>query len=307
MVLEKDAIEPNNHPPGRPGPRRRHRVAPWLSIGFVLAFAFAIPGHEGAVSEEDRTPSAVASDGAIAVSDSPAAFRAVVPLLTCGTCEHVFPSAIDYSRPADYLVPGPQSTFTPDSVALVQEELGQLSPGIQGVGDISRWVFSSFQTIPSSGQNIGKTNVNSLLDTRTFTGCHDTALMTTAVLRLHGYPAIMVDTAGIQWVMDYIAGETQAHIGHVFAEVFVDGRWILLECGGGGAYVGAYNPASPVIAPAPGAGMDPLGYFVLFKGSDPQSYGVTDSEHLADRFREFAELWPTLDPQMTAYEWKPLP
>lgn len=129
MVLEKDAIEPNNHPPGRPGPRRRHRVAPWLSIGFVLAFAFAIPGHEGAVSEEDRTPSAVASDGAIAVSDSPAAFRAVVPLLTCGTCEHVFPSAIDYSRPADYLVPGPQSTFTPDRVRWSRRSSGNRHRG----------------------------------------------------------------------------------------------------------------------------------------------------------------------------------
>ena len=218
----------------------------------------------------------------------------------------LFPVSIDYAKPDKYLAGGPQSTFTSENAIAVKAELGPISNDLGGIGAVFRWMMSRFKGEPTGGKDIGKTDVNSMLASRTFTGCHDSALMMSAVIRLLGMPAVMVDTAGIQWGKDFAAGRAQGDVGHVMAEAHVDGRWILVDCGSG-MYVEDYDPQSPVIAPGSSPGMDPKGFYVLYKGIDPASYGVTSGDLLHQRFIQFGQAMRGMELEMTSYTWKRLP
>jgi hypothetical protein len=95
----------------------------------------------------------------------------------------------------------------------------------------------------------------------------------------------MVDTAGIQWAKDFADNQTRSFSGHVFLEVFVENRWILMDSTTG-EYIEVYdyrNPIIPITKPD-----EPLGYFVLFKGIDPADYGVTDARSLNERMIQFS-------------------
>jgi transglutaminase-like putative cysteine protease len=159
---------------------------------------------------------------------------------------------------------------------------------------------STFTTVPAGGTTIGEADVNDLIGTRRLSGCHDWALVMTAALRYFGYPAVMVDTGGLQWAEDYRAGKTQSFAGHVFAEVLTNEGWMLVDCTGG-AYTLDYDPENPVINYT-GAG-DAKGFFALYKGIDPAAYGVTSNTDLQRRMAEFAAALPSLDIEMPEYHW----
>lgn len=210
---------------------------------------------------------------------------------------------IDYADPTRYTAPGSQSTLSSANAAAVRAELGELTPNLEAIGIIARWLRTSFRTEPSGGATIGKTDVNTLIESRALTGCHDGALVLSTILRLYGIPALMVDTAAIQWADEYRAGQVRGFTGHVFVEAYVDG-WILVECGWG-QYTADYDPADPVI-PAPMM-PDPRGYYVLYKGVDPAAYGVTDNDALTARMAAFARESADLDLSPPEYRWQALP
>ncbi len=238
---------------------------------------------------------------------SPLPTRARIPLIVCDSClgSATFrPPLVDYANPAAFLASGPQSTLLQPTVAAIDAEIPGTPTGLSGIGRVHTWMASSFQAVNLGGATIGQTDVNDLIDSRELGGCHDWALVMTAVLRHFGYPSLMVDTAGLTWAKEYAAGRTQAFAGHVFAEVFVDGKWILVDCTSGNLTHG-YDPLSQVIG-YHGAG-DPVGFFALFKGLDPESYGVTNGDILRDRMAEFAGALSQLTIVVPEYQWGPLP
>ena len=161
----------------------------------------------------------------------------------------------------------------------------------------------TFRTEPNGGATIGRTDVNDLLRTSVMTGCQDWALVFSTVLRLYGYPAIMADTAGIQWAIDFHAGKRTDMAGNVFVEAHVDGRWIAINCSTGG-YAANYDPSQPVL-PFLDSG-DAKGFFVVAKGVDPAGYGVTSGDALAALFRLFAARIETLELVYPVYEFRSL-
>lgn len=213
-------------------------------------------------------------------------------------------SAIDYDNPAKYLQPGSQSMLTGANASVVKAELGALSPDLAGAGAIAAWIRTSFRTEPTGGTTIGKTDVNTLVESRVLTGCHDGALILSSILRLYGIPAVMVDTAGIQWAEDFRAGRARGFTGHVFVEAHIEGDWLLIECGSA-SYTADYDPGNPVIAVP--VMPDPKGYYALFKGVDPAGYGATSGEVLQERMAEFTQQLPGLTLQYPSYTWQPLP
>jgi transglutaminase-like putative cysteine protease len=233
---------------------------------------------------------AVASLGlAGTLAQSPLSVRTRLPFLTSDSSTYRpafhYPIAIDYEHPESYLEPGSQSGLNSASRAAIATEVGAPQPGLRGAAAIYRWITSAFRAEPSGGRDIGKTTADGLIASRVMTGCHDFALVLTAVARSFGIPAVMVDSAGIQWARDFHAGLTQEMRGHVFAELYVEGRWILVDCTTG-LYAWDYDPLQPAL-PFTNPG-EPVGHYVLFKGTDPAGYGVTDSEVLAARLRDFA-------------------
>lgn len=209
------------------------------------------------------------------------------------------PPRLDYESPELFLEGGPQSTLSAESIEALMEEV--MPAQGEGAARIHRWISSTFTTRPSGGATIGEADVNSLIETRMLGGCHDWALVMTSALRYFGYPAVMVDAAGLQWAEDFAAGRTQSFAGHVFAEVLTNEGWMLVDCSGG-AYTLDYDPEDPVLSYT-GAG-DTRGFFALFKGIDPASYGVTSNQVLQQRMTAFATALPGLDITLPDYEWR---
>ena len=130
----------------------------------------------------------------------------------------------------------------------------------------------------------GSNTVDELYEIKTFYGCHSLALIISSVLREFGFPAIMIETADIQWGYDYHAGTVQHFSGHVMSEVFVGDRWILLDnnC----TYVEEYdfkNPFIPIMHHPTNA------YFVFAKGVDIWDYSAKNDSFTQDKLVFFAE------------------
>ncbi|MCC6381580.1 MAG: transglutaminase domain-containing protein [Dehalococcoidia bacterium] len=231
---------------------------------------------------------------------SPAGGTTTVPVATPTATSA---PAVDHSSPSLYLMAGTQSTLSPATAALVDAQLAPVSQDVAGLARIHAWMVSYFRTEPDGGRSIGKTDVNGLVASRTLTGCHDWALVMTALARHFGVPAIMADSAGIQWVEDYRAGRAGGDVGHVFGEFFLAGRWLLVDCTSG-LYTLDYDPSNPVIPLSKGA--EGKGFYALFQGVDPASYGVSDGQALHARFLDFAARYPGLDIRFPTYSWQPL-
>ena len=111
----------------------------------------------------------------------------------------IFPVDIDYNNPEKYLIPGKQSTIDEKYLEEIKREILISKQDIEGVGKIFSWMMKNFSTFAGGGSEIGINTINKLLKRRTASGCHDHGLIFSSILRYFGYPAIMVDAAGIQW------------------------------------------------------------------------------------------------------------
>jgi hypothetical protein len=214
------------------------------------------------------------------------------------------PPQIDYSDPTAFLAGGPQSTFTDKNAAVVREEVGTGASEIEQAGLVTEWTRARFRGEPSGGATIGQTDVNGLMASRAITGCHDQALLVAAALRLYGIPALLADTAGIEWAEQFLAGNRNVYVGHVFVEAYIDGDWVIIECGSA-QYTADYDTSNPVIPLQ--LGDESRGFYVLFKGLDPASYGVTEPAQLHRRMEAFGEALPALNLVFPDYSWQMLP
>ena len=174
---------------------------------------------------------------------------------------------------------------------------------MEGVAEIFRWKQAYFRNYSGGGKLVGKTTVNQIMEEKALSGCHDHALVLVSVLRKYGFPAIMVDTAGIQWAWDYSKGEQKGFAGHVFVEVYVNSSWILINCTSGG-YVENYDPYNSVIPMTNSE--ESKGYFVLLKGLDPEEYGITSIQQLEEHMKAFAKEVKSIDMHFPQYKVKKL-
>lgn len=204
----------------------------------------------------------------------------------------------DYSNPQLYLAAGPQSAVQASPEEL-RAEIGlstapaadELVPAVFG------WLAAGFKASAEGGRLIGKTTADGLLRSRSLSGCHDWALVFSAVLRRLGYPALMADAAGIKWAKEHKSGGSFS--GHVFVEAYLDGRWMLIDAASG-RYVKEYDPSNPVIPLAVGGESE--GLYVLFKGLDPRAYGISADGALRSKMEAFAARLPGLRLNYPAYK-----
>lgn len=116
---------------------------------------------------------------------------------------------IDYKNPELYLASGTQSSLNKKYSDEISTQITIESNNMKGVAEIFRWKQGYFSTYSAGGKLIGQITVNRIMEEKTLSGYHDHALVLVSVFREYGFPAILVETAGIQWALDYSEGKRE--------------------------------------------------------------------------------------------------
>jgi hypothetical protein len=207
---------------------------------------------------------------------------------------------IDYAHPEKYRAQGEQSRISDPSVL---NSLRRSEQSMAHLGDIYRWLAREFTAYSAGGKTIGVVTVDQLLAERRLGGCHDFGLVYAAVARELGYPAVMARTDSIAWVKRFQAGEQGPYVGHVFVEVYLAGRWVLVDSTNGWYVADGYDPAQPVIPlkeQVAGSEAETYGFYVERKGLDIWGFGLHSP---ADSTQAMEALARQLDLKTLVYPW----
>lgn len=181
---------------------------------------------------------------------------------------------IDYTHPKKYLAQGKQSQISNPGVV---DHLRSDEQSMAHLGDIYRWLKREFTRYSARGKTIGVVTVDQLLKERRLGGCHDYGLVFAAVARELGYPAVMARTVSLAWVKRSQARQKGTHVGHVFVEVYLNGKWVLIDSTNGYYVEDGYDPADAVIplkGRIAGSTDETYGFYVERKGIDTWAFGI---------------------------------
>jgi hypothetical protein len=195
---------------------------------------------------------------------------------------------IDYVHPEQCLAQGEQSQISDPAML---DSLRSDEQSLAHLGDIYRWLKREFEAYRAGGKTIGVVTVDQLLTEGRLGGCHDHGLVYAAVARELGYPAVMARTASIAWVGQFQAGEEGPHVGHVFVEVYLDGRWVLIDSTNGWYLTDGYDPADPVIpltGNIAGSSDEIYGFYVEGKAVDTWAMGIHSPAESRQKMEDFA-------------------
>lgn len=137
---------------------------------------------------------------------------------------------------------------------------------------------------------VAKQSAQQIFDSRKLTGCNDWGILLTAILRSQGYPVVFLNAAGIEWAKAYRKNPTTAFSGHVFLEIYLSGKWIVMDSVTG-EYIDDYDIDDPVI-PIPKKNASEKGYFVYQKGLDHWTMGIQSIQDSKKIMRKFALNYP---------------
>jgi hypothetical protein len=192
---------------------------------------------------------------------------------------------IDYSSPNKYLTCGEQSKLNSENIKFIKENIAIEKNDYIGIVKILMFKQKYFTIEGDGGADIGKATINDLIRNKKLSGCHDHALITAGILRLFGYPVIMVDCADIEWVDKFKNHQVSNFVGHVLLEVYLNDKWILLDPTGG-FFSTIYDHDNPVIKTQIQNSSASL--YVMFKGLDTNEYGIYENKELQDNLKLFS-------------------
>jgi hypothetical protein len=182
---------------------------------------------------------------------------------------------IDYGHPEKYLAQGEQTRLSNPAML---DTLRRKEQSIAHLGEIYFWIKREFTPWSAGGSTIGVATTDQLFKERRLGGCHDWGLVYASIARELGYPTVMIDTMGIAWAKGFLAGKKGPYLGHVFVEVFVLGKWVLVDSTNNWYVEENYNPADPIIPLK--MGDETEGLFVIRKGVDTWGYGIRSNNEL---------------------------
>ena len=208
------------------------------------------------------------------------------------TPEFVYQAAfgIDYANPDQYLEPGEQTNISSPEVV---DPLRSDEKSISHLQRIFQWLKKEFEPYSAGGNTIGVVTTDQLLEEGRLGGCNDHGLVYVAVARELGYPAVLVITNSIAWMELYQMGEAEQYVGHVFVEVYLDGRWVLIDSTNGWYVEEGYGPSNPVIplqGSIAGSSEEVFGFYVTNKGIDQWDMGIRSRSDRYVTMEEVASL-----------------
>ena len=105
-------------------------------------------------------------------------------------------------------------------------------------------------------------NYDDVMRDKTYGGCADQGIVCGVLLKGAGIPTVWVKTMDVAWIWNFKKGRPfTSWSGHVFLEVFVNGKWSLLDPGGKTLYPD-YSPKMRIL---------PGQRFAYDKGNDPKA------------------------------------
>lgn len=211
---------------------------------------------------------------------------------------------IDYDHPALYLRQGEQ-TQIPNPGLL--PDLSTTEGGIEELRQIYHWMKGEFNSFRAGGKTIGTVTVEELFGQRKLGGCHDHALLFSAIARAFGYPTVIMETYSISWMTDYQEGVSEGYVGHVFVEVYLEDRWVLVDPTNGWYVVEGYDPGNPFIpltGNVSGPSHEADGFWVDLKGVDSWDMGIYSVSDLNRRMESAASQFDLEAMEVPSYAFE---
>ena len=226
-------------------------------------------------------PPTLTSTPSATPSPTPTALPLRTPTLTASQ-RYRSAFGIDYGNPEKYHAQGEQTRLSNPKVI---DSLRGKPQSIAHLGEIYFWIRREFSAYAAGGTLIGKVTTDQLFAERRLSGCHDWGLVYASIARELGYPTVMIDTSSIVLARELQAGKKMAWYGHVFVEVFVEGKWVLVDSTNNWYVENGYDPANsiiPIKVDIPGSDANTYGYYVMRKGLDTWGYGIRSVTELTN-------------------------
>jgi hypothetical protein len=182
--------------------------------------------------------------------------------LLCFACpllcadEPVFDS-IDYASPNKYLVIA-DTLGNADAIAKQAMEL-KGSTDRKTLANTLRWMKSHLKY--DGDRAYEWRNFDTVVSQQCYGGCADQAITCGVLLKSAGIPTVWVKTMDVKWIWDFKKKRAfRSWSGHVFLEIYLDGKWALLDPGASMLFVD-YSTQSRIL---------PGNRFAYHKGDDPK-------------------------------------
>ena len=165
--------------------------------------------------------------------------------------------SVDYSAPAKYLEIA-SSLGNRDHIVSQARELKGNSD-IVTIRNVLNWMDRNLKYDPDRAYSWH--SFDDAIREKTYGGCADQGIVCGVLLKGAGIPVIWVKTMDVPWIWDFKKGRKfESWSGHVFLEVYIDEKWMLLNPGAKLIYTD-YSPKSCIL---------PGNRFAYHKGNDPK-------------------------------------
>jgi len=167
----------------------------------------------------------------------------------------------------NFLKEGDQTKITPEVVKIASSISGE---NLDFIFNALAWVKENISWEPNRSDKMKlfrKRTADEIIKSGFATGCTDMALAFVLLARAKGIPTKYVETVGKKWL------ETKSRrvVGHVFAECFVNGKWVKIDPTKGAIYADrAYR-----------------NFIVLAEGLDSWDIGVRSVGDLREIARDY--------------------
>ena len=218
-----------------------------VAVATLAAATTLAAGTAGVVARQEPAPAVGPAPTAAPVPPPTTSAESPVPSFT----------RINYAEPDRYLVLHP-SFGDPDKIRQLAAPL-RADSAEKTFDRIGRWITKTLKYDANAAYEYR--DVDAACKAKVYGGCADHAIVFTALARACGIPAVFVKTMDVDWIREFrTTGTCKVWSGHVFLEVFVNGKWRLLDA----SAMQLYDDYTPTIRILPG------NRYAYDKGSDPR-------------------------------------
>lgn len=178
---------------------------------------------------------------------------------------------IDHSNPSVFLKNGPQTKNNDH-----QEVLSQFNDNkdLSTLTQIYKYI-SEGEYHFGEGEKFART-VDEIMESKILTGCTDYGLIFASLARDKGIPTVFLQTARADWIFDRVREDDQGIVGHILIEVYIEGKWRLVDSTAG-RYYPDYDISNFSLND---------GYYVFSKSIEVLDSGISNEQENFNNMRE---------------------